>query len=452
MFKIQCSSRADLSQEHVLQMRHQRPTADRYSSLWLAPLATVLSLAGWANDAIAVESVESPGRHSAQEQAASEKLSLEKPVPSAVERLSQTFELTISSPSDADATEATAEVPALTEMLAIIADDRLVADNLPVVETSPIDEVAAISESLAVQPLSQAASSVVAPTAVAAELMPLQEENGSPMVIASPEVISQTTDSSAAPEIPWRFVLEPYVYLPFETSGDLTINNIEVPFDYDLGEVLESLTFAAYGRFEAWKGPWAFVFDGYYFNTVESDSVVVNTPPQLQGQLPNQVTIDSTAETAYIKLDFAGAYRFGDGDLAAALPTADTEFDLGPFIFDALAGVRLYFFDNNINLTSDIGQEIDFSKSETFIEPMIGGRARWNLSDHLAVLAAANISGFGIGDLTFSLESYAGIDWMFSGNTSMTAGYRFTYIDYERDDSGLNFFQHGPTLGVKFRF
>lgn len=263
------------------------------------------------------------------------------------------------------------------------------------------------------------------------------------------EFISQATVDND--EIPWRFVLEPYLYLPLNTSGDVTVRDTEVPYDFNLGEVLESLTFAFYGRFEAWKGPWAFMLDSYYFNTVESDSTQVTVPPDLVGQFPPQVTIDGRAETGFFKIDLAGAYRFGDGNLANAFSTAETEFDLGPFVFDAIAGLRIYSFDNDINLTSDIGVSRDFGASDTFVEPMIGGRARWNLSDNLAAIVAANISGFGIGT-DISIESYAGIDWLFSGNTSLTATYRLTYIDYSAGSSGFNLFQHGPTLGVKFRF
>jgi hypothetical protein len=263
------------------------------------------------------------------------------------------------------------------------------------------------------------------------------------------EAVSQATVSND--EIPWRFVLEPYLYLPLSTSGDITVRNTEVPYDFDLGEVLESLTFAFYGRFEAWKGPWALMLDSYYFNTVESDSTQVTVPPDLVGQLPPQVRVDGRAETAFFKIDVAGAYRFGDGNLASAFSTADTEFDLGPFVFDAIAGLRIYSFDNDVKLTSDIGISRDFGASNTFVEPMIGGRARWNFSDNLAAIVAANISGFGIGT-DISVESYAGVDWLFSGNTSLTATYRLTYIDYSAGSSGFNLFQHGPTLGVKFRF
>lgn len=398
------------------------------------PLANYVWLAMLA---IAVDAVLMP--HAV----ASQPSKLTKPIPSSVEPL---FPLT---PDTASATWGETVVPIADVRTAVIppVEEAPVAAPFPArLESAVKGETEEEDAALMPQALPPSSTFTTDAASLAAPFMPAEI---SPTE-TEPTVISQ--GPSREDEVPWRFVVEPYVYLPFETSGDITVRGTEVPYDYDLGDILESLTFAFYGRFEAWKGPWAFVFDGYYTNTVDSDATVVDTPPDLVGELPPNVTVESDAETAYTKLDFAAAYRFGDGDLADALRTADTEFDLGPFIFDAMAGVRLYFFNNSIDLSTDIGQDFDQSRSEAFIEPVIGGRARWNLAHNLAAIAAANISGFGIGESTFSLESYAGVDWMFSGNTSLTASYRITYIDWERDEAGLNFFQHGPALGMKFRF
>lgn len=134
---------------------------------------------------------------------------------------------------------------------------------------------------------------------------------------AATESIAQSV--SASDEIPWRFVLEPYIYLPLETTGDITVRDTEVPVDFSLGDILETLNFALYGRFEGWKGHWGFIVDAYYFNTVDSDSTRVDTPPELQGVLPAQISIDATAETAFTKLDLAAGYRFGNEELADTL-------------------------------------------------------------------------------------------------------------------------------------
>jgi hypothetical protein len=269
------------------------------------------------------------------------------------------------------------------------------------------------------------------------------------------EMLAQGTNPAG--ELLWRFSFEPYVYLPFGASGDITVNGVEAPIDAGISDIFDAvvndLNFAAFGRVEAWNGPWGILFNGTYMNVGTGETATIDVPPedQLEG-LPPQVTIDAAVGTSYTKLDLAGGYRFGDGNLPNAFRTADTEFDLGPFFFDAIAGLRLYFFNNDLVLTDDLGRRYEFSQSRTIAEPMIGGRARWNLSNNLAVLTGASLSGLGIGGLTFSVDGYAGVDWLFSGNTSLLASYRLTYVDYSSGSSGLNLFTHGPMVGVKFRF
>jgi hypothetical protein len=272
---------------------------------------------------------------------------------------------------------------------------------------------------------------------------------------AQTELMAQAT--GPADEMPWQFSFEPFFYLPFGANGDVTVRGINAPINAGIGDIFDAivndLNFAAFGRVEAWNGPWGIFFSGAYTNLGTGRTADIPVPPVLQQVgLPPQASVSAAAGTSFVQLDLGGAYRFGDGNLPMALRTADTEFDLGPFIFDALAGVRLYSFSNNLVLTGPRGNRFEFDQSNTIVEPMIGGRARWNLSHNLAALASANISGFGIGDLTFSAAGFAGIDWLFSGNTSLLASYGFTYVNYSSGSSGLDLFTHGPRLGVKFRF
>lgn len=273
--------------------------------------------------------------------------------------------------------------------------------------------------------------------------------------IASTDLIAQA--AASADEIPWRFSFEPFFYVPFGANGDITVRGINAPINAGIGDIFSAivndLNFAAFGRVEAWKGQWGVFFNGAYMNLGTGRAADIPVPPALQqAGLPPQVSVAAAAGTSFVQLDLGGAYRFGDGNLPTALRTADTEFDLGPFIFDALAGLRLYSFSNDLVLTSSLGNRFEFGQSQTVLEPMIGGRARWNLSHNLAALAGASISGFSIGDLTLSVAGYAGIDWLFSGNTSLLVSYGFTYLDYSSGNSGINLFTHGPNLGVKFRF
>lgn len=267
--------------------------------------------------------------------------------------------------------------------------------------------------------------------------------------------IAQGSDSAA--DIPWRFTVKPFFYIPVGINGEITVRDISASIDAGPGDIFDAivndLNFAAFGEIEAWKGPWGIFFNGAYANLGTGRTDDIPVPPQFQeAGFPPQVTVDAAVGTSFAQFDLGGAYRFGDANLPMALRTADTEFDLGPFIFDAFAGMRLYTFNNTVELTGQFGNRLELDQSRTIVEPMIGGRARWNVSDHLAALAGGSMSGFGLGDLTFSVAGYGGIDWLFSGNTSLTALYRFTYLDYSSGSSGLDLFTHGPNLGVKFRF
>ncbi len=93
--------------------------------------------------------------------------------------------------------------------------------------------------------------------------------------------------------------------------------------------------------------------------------------------------------------------------------------------------------------------------SNVLVEPVIRGRLRWNTSDYLALKVDADVSGFGLGDsLTFSWSALAGLEWLFSGNTSLTAGYQINFIDFQSDSGSnqLNLTAHGPYLSFTFRF
>jgi hypothetical protein len=261
----------------------------------------------------------------------------------------------------------------------------------------------------------------LAPAAV--PLSPGEETSASASTEAASvhgDLIAQAAGSTG--DMPWRFSFEPFFYLPFGANGDITVRGINAPINAGIGDIFDAivndLNFAAFGRVEAWNGPWGIFFNGAYTNLGTGRTADIPVPPVLQQVgLSPQATLEAAAGTSFVQLDLGGAYRFGDGNLPTALRTADSEFDLGPFIFDAQAGVRLYSFNNDLVLTGPLGNQFEFSQSNTIVEPMIGGRARWNLSHNLAALASANISGFGIGDLTFSAAGFAGIDWLFSGNT-----------------------------------
>lgn len=135
---------------------------------------------------------------------------------------------------------------------------------------------------------------------------------------------------------------------------------------------------------------------------------------------------------------------------------AVTEFDLDSVVFDVIAGLRIYTFDKEIEVNTNLGREREIDSSTTFVAPLLSSRLRWNLSYKLASATRGDIAGFGASGLDLAWSVTAGFDWMFSGNTSAFLGYRVSSIDYAREvrneDPGLDLLLHGPYLGIGFCF
>lgn len=83
---------------------------------------------------------------------------------------------------------------------------------------------------------------------------------------------------------------------------------------------------------------------------------------------------------------------------------------------------------------------------------------RWGVgvfwtSRYPAIVQKGSVSGFGIGGLNqYAIQG--GVDWMFSGNTSLGLGYCASFLDYSSSSSevDLDVNQNGPYLNFGFRF
>lgn len=62
----------------------------------------------------------------------------------------------------------------------------------------------------------------------------------------------------------WHFKFQPYVTIPVNTYGTVTVRGQSVNYSLGLGQLLNDLRVTASGRVEAWKGRWGFIVDGYY--------------------------------------------------------------------------------------------------------------------------------------------------------------------------------------------
>lgn len=244
------------------------------------------------------------------------------------------------------------------------------------------------------------------------------------------ESTSETRESTSTP---WRFTFAPYAYI-----------------DLGLDDILDPLNFALAGRLEAWHGNLGFIFDGAYFSIGQDNSVSRNCRGCFEGILPSE--IDTEVNVQYGQFDLGVGYR-----IAGVNPvTAATDFDLGPLVLDAIVGARIYTIHEKIDLSTNLGTDRNLDNSNTLIQPLVSGRLRWNVSPKLAGWVRGDVAGFGIGGTLMAFSVTGGVDWMFSGDTSLLLAYRLSSLQYNTEVGGQDFdldlaFQ-GPYMGVVFRF
>jgi hypothetical protein len=255
----------------------------------------------------------------------------------------------------------------------------------------------------------------------------------------------------------WQFEFTPYVFFPLNVQGSGTVDGITADLDLDLGDILDVLSFAASGRFEAWnRNRFGIIVEGNYLELNARDERLLEGP---LGLLSLNVEADVTYEQAYFDLAFGYRTEIDDGNdedrtTQAGLPDGN---------FDIIAGLRVQHLSQTIDLDFELAgprNSFAFSRnlgdSETWVEPLLGFRLGYNASPRLSIATRFDISGFGIDGLSLTYRALVGLDWVFAGDTSLKVGYGLYGFEYEtgegRDEFGTDQLQHGPYLAVTFRF
>lgn len=232
----------------------------------------------------------------------------------------------------------------------------------------------------------------------------------------------------------WAFEAGLYLWAPVSVEGTSTLGPVSAPVDLDLSDVLDLLEFVGSGRIEAWRGRFGFALEGYYVD--------------LGSEVSRPLTdIDVDIQQGII--DLTAGYRFGAADFSANGGSIGRD----QVAFDLLAGGRYNYLKQKIKITPGPNP----GGSESWIEPLIGGRVVYGLSEDWALIGRADASGFSVGDgsdLTWNLWGMA--DYHPWEKWSLRFGYRYYSIDYETG-SGLDTFgydveQHGPVIAGSYRF
>lgn len=236
----------------------------------------------------------------------------------------------------------------------------------------------------------------------------------------------------------WRYSITGYAFLPASTEGPTTIAGATVELDLDLGDALDLLDGALAGRFEAWKGDFGLIVDLNYVDLGLDQGITLPIPPSPAALV--------TVEINQFWLGLLGSYRVAHG----------TYGDGGQrFSFDLQGGIRYNELKQEVSFTTPAPIPV-LGGTESWWEPVIGGRAMWELNNRWSAAVAVDFGGFGAGGNDLQVGVNAGFRLTTGKQGALRFGYRYYSMDFStiRPDGlfAYDVEQHGPYIGYTWTF
>jgi hypothetical protein len=224
----------------------------------------------------------------------------------------------------------------------------------------------------------------------------------------------------------WSFSVSPYVW-GSSLNGTTAVGSRLPPIEIDASfkDILRNLNIAAmvlgevrYQRFGAYA-------DVVYTN-IEADA----------GGSSNILFDDIDVHNQLFIGTFGGEYRVLEGQMGSV---------------DLLAGARVWSVNTRLDINGGLLDDREFEDSESWVDPVIGVKGRFDFGEGLFAVGMGHVGGFGVGsDLTWDV--FGGLGYDFNDNYSVLAGYRHLAVDYANEDFKFDVELSGPVIGGTIRF
>jgi hypothetical protein len=252
----------------------------------------------------------------------------------------------------------------------------------------------------------------------------------------------------------WTFRVTPYGWLT-ALKGTQTVRGRSVDVDASFADIVEKsdTLVGLMADFEARYGRWALIGDAVWTKVgLGGDTTHTRSPAAgVVGTVGASLGLDFQMAI----VEFGAAY-----ELARS----------GALALDVLAGGRYWYQQANLSVdlaaTVDLGdlvvagsRAIAKSGSVTWVDPMVGGRLRYEIAPGQQFTLRADVGGFGVGS-RFSWQAIAAYGYDFAVKNGVTysgvIGYRALYVDYTKGSGtsryAFDMLQHGPVVGLSLRF
>jgi hypothetical protein len=243
---------------------------------------------------------------------------------------------------------------------------------------------------------------------------------GSLALMASPA----TAQSPRPATDGWVVTLSPYLWFS-GLGGEVTGPHGGESFNADFGDIFGTMKFAFAGIAEARRGRLSLVFDTMYLNLQQGVPV-----PGL-GAYSGGSARTQSAEVSAIAL-------------YSVVDEPSGRIDLG-------GGLRGWWFDTELKLDAGMLPARTQSASTSWVDPVISARGILRLNDRLSLTAYGDVGGFGVGS-EFTWQAFATLDYQVTPNITVSGGFRWIHVDYDKGSSDISLDMAGPIIGASIRF
>jgi hypothetical protein len=272
----------------------------------------------------------------------------------------------------------------------------------------------------------------------------------------------------------WQFNFTPYAWL-IGANGSISARGHTVDFDVSIWDIFDSgdsgveldSLIALMGYFEARRGRFSFFTDAVWGDIDVSGDYQRSGSPF--SRLPNvTVKVKANARVDYEQTIVQSGFTYE----IARWPNSGGQ---GFTSLDLMGSARYWNFDTAISLDVSGAIKADFqrlglrvnrsasravARSGTleWVDPVVGARLRHQMSSGSELTLVGDVGGFGAGS-EFSWQAVAtyGFDVNCFGTPLHTViGYRALAVDFSENGrfgkNALDVVQHGPLMGVSFRW
>jgi hypothetical protein len=240
------------------------------------------------------------------------------------------------------------------------------------------------------------------------------------------------TDSSAADtaqsgtagaDDKWHVSVSPYLWLP-GVHGDLGVRGRDVGFKASAGDLLSHFRFGLLGAVEARRNRLLLTND-LIFMRLSADN---GLPFPRLGAISANVTANILLLTPKIGVRLINSEKIK---------------------IDALTGFRYWHFGENLTFSpGTLG--LNYSPSQNWVSPLVGGRIEAPLSPKLALIIAGDVGGWGAGSqLEYQIAGV--LSYQLKPKWTAQAGFRYLNVDYMGSGNAggvVNLTLSGVVIGV----